>query len=120
MRDGQVARISLYKGRSREPQAGAGMADEEQLAILKQGAHAWNAWRREHPDVVKPDLVGAPLTKAPLAGANLIAADLRLANLAGADLSGAILIAANLAGADLREATLPGADLHLLSWSIQT
>ena len=23
------------------------MADEEQLRILKQGAEAWNAWRRE-------------------------------------------------------------------------
>jgi hypothetical protein len=31
------------------------MANEEHLAVLRQGVDAWNAWRKEHPDVV-PDL----------------------------------------------------------------
>jgi uncharacterized protein YjbI with pentapeptide repeats len=66
----------------------------------KQGAQAWNAWRREHP-MVCPDLFGATLF-----GTNLSNADLREANLRGADLS-----YANLAAADLYRATLSDANL---------
>ena len=40
------------------------MANEEQLAILKQGVEAWNRWRREHADV--PDLSGIQLGRAEL------------------------------------------------------
>ncbi len=46
------------------------MANEEHLAILRQGVRAWDAWREEHPDV-KPDL-----SRADLSGANLSGADL--------------------------------------------
>ncbi|MCP4143638.1 MAG: pentapeptide repeat-containing protein, partial [Chloroflexi bacterium] len=28
------------------------MANEEQLAILKQGVDVWNQWREKYPDVV--------------------------------------------------------------------
>ena len=31
------------------------MANEEHVALLKQGAEAWNAWRHENPDI-RPDL----------------------------------------------------------------
>ena len=44
-----------------------GMADEEQLATLRQGPEAWNVWRQNHPDI-RPDLSGA---KPKLSGANL-------------------------------------------------
>src|SRR3954453_9350085 len=66
------------------------MANKKHVALLKQGAEAWNAWRREHPTIC-PDLFGASLF-----GADLSNADLREANLRGADLS-----YADLRGADL-------------------
>ena len=36
------------------------MANEEQLALLKQGVKQWNEWREQYPDI-QPDLsdVGA-------------------------------------------------------------
>ena len=40
------------------------VANQQQLAILKQGVNAWNAWRQGHR--VPPELSGADLT-----GANL-------------------------------------------------
>jgi len=54
------------------------MANEEHVALLKQGVDAWNVWRRDKPDVV-PDLRtaglrGANLSKADLSGMGLRAA----------------------------------------------
>ena len=46
------------------------MANEEQLAILKQGARAWNEWRSKS-DGVAIDLSGAELEKADLGEAHL-------------------------------------------------
>ncbi len=66
------------------------MANDEHLAILKQGIETWNAWRKQHLDV-EPDLRDA---------------DLRGWNLRGGYFSGA-----NLSGADLREADLRDAEL---------
>jgi hypothetical protein len=31
------------------------MANEEHLAILRKGVEAWNAWRKENPDI-RPEL----------------------------------------------------------------
>src|SRR5207344_2362243 len=61
----------------------ASMANDEHVALLKQGVDAWNAWREENPDI-RPDLSGADLGGANLGGANLSGADL-----SGADLTGA-------------------------------
>ena len=36
------------------------MANDEHVAILKKGVEAWNAWRRENPDI-RPDLSEANL-----------------------------------------------------------
>jgi hypothetical protein len=108
------------------------MANDEHVALLKQGVAAWNAWRHENPDV-RPDLSAADLSvadlsgadlfeanliEANLSGANLIEANLSWANLSvvdfgGADLSGADLIGADLSGADLSGADLSGASLVL-------
>ncbi len=33
------------------------MANQEHMAILKQGVEVWNAWRKEHPEI-QPDLSG--------------------------------------------------------------
>jgi hypothetical protein len=101
------------------------MANDEHVALLKQGVDAWNAWRKEnsgiHPDLSKANLIQANLSEANLSGANLNEADLGLAilikadlsgaNLSGANLSGAILIGANLSRADLGSAIVIKADL---------
>jgi uncharacterized protein YjbI with pentapeptide repeats len=74
------------------------MANDEHVALLKQGVAAWNAWRRDNPDI-RPDFSGADLrqvnlTPAPSLGAT--GADLRGANFSGADLSGAWLTGSKL------------------------
>jgi len=82
------------------------MANEEHLAILKQGVEAWNKWREENPDM-KPDLSEADLFQITLSEA-----DLNRANLSNADLSEADLSWANLSRTDLYRANLDGVDLH--------
>jgi hypothetical protein len=59
------------------------MANEEHLAILKQGVKAWNQWREAHRDI-RPDLSGgtALWDAVFLAGTTLVGT-----NLAGIDLS---------------------------------
>lgn len=86
------------------------MANEAQVARIRQGATAWNAWRKQHGDVA-PELSGGALRGLDLSGAELSGADLSGADLRGTVLSGATLIGANLAGANLFKATLDGADL---------
>jgi uncharacterized protein YjbI with pentapeptide repeats len=86
------------------------MANEEHLAILRQGVDVWNAWREANPNV-QPALSWADLMRANLGGANLIRADLNGANLSGADLNGANLSGADLNGTDLDGADLTSADL---------
>ena len=81
------------------------MANDEHVAMLKQGVAAWNAWRAANPDI-RPDLSGANL-----AGARLPEADLSRAHLDWANLSGANLHKANLSGAGLDFATLIKAEL---------
>ena len=114
------------------------IAIDEHVAMLKQGVTAWNAWRRENPNI-RPDLSNADLSGADLSGANLARANLREAilfkanlgradpveanlrdhaDLSGADLARAnlreaVLFKANLTGADLSGADLSGADLSL-------
>jgi hypothetical protein len=91
------------------------MANQEQLAILKQGVKVWNKWQAEHRniyvDLKGAYFQGANLQYAHLSGADLSNADLSGANLNGAYLRGAILSSANLSGADLRKADLTDADL---------
>jgi ion channel/pentapeptide repeat protein len=86
------------------------MADQEQLAVLRSGVEAWNAWRRQHADIAI-DLSGAALANASLAGANLLNANLARAQLTRADLSGAQLFGAQLSGVNLNAAKLDDADL---------
>jgi hypothetical protein len=80
------------------------MANDEHVALLKQGVAIWNKWRRENADI-RPDLEGARLFNADLSGAILIGANLSKAELAYADLIEADLSFANLSGAKFRPET---------------
>ncbi len=96
------------------------MANEEHLAVLRQGVEVWNEWREKNPEI-KPnlrdsDLSGADLRWVNLRDSYLVKADfsktdLRESDLSEADLSRANLNRANLSRADLFEADLSGADL---------
>ena len=88
------------------------MANDEHVALLKQGVATWNAWRDENPNV-RPDLCDADLRKANLPGVDLIWAGLSGANLSGAMLGMAKLGAADLSYANLSKANLSGADLRV-------
>lgn len=77
------------------------MANQEHLAILKQGVEPWNQWRRVNPDIL-PDLSYADLREMHLEGAYLRRCNLLEANLSGTHLEGANLMNAVLERADLR------------------
>jgi hypothetical protein len=97
-------------------------ADPDHVDLLRRGPRAWNAWRRQHPNIV-PNLTriflsvserqmgqvnGGPIN---LASARLRRASLRFATLSGADLEGADLSSADLTDARLDRANLANADL---------
>ena len=98
------------------------MPSDRHLALLMDGAAAWNRWRREEP-LVRPDLQGLSLTLAQkqwgqtnggpinFSQSTLREADLRHATLIDADLSGATLVGADLTGARLRNANMRNANL---------
>jgi uncharacterized protein YjbI with pentapeptide repeats len=92
------------------------VANDEHVALLKQGVAAWNAWRDVNrdirPDISEADLGGADLSGADLIRANLESAELTKANLTGAYLRVAHLFYANLSGANLIKAHLSGANLR--------
>jgi hypothetical protein len=95
------------------------MANDEHVALLKQGVAAWNKWRYENPDI-RPDLLGAALITANLFEANLSGADLDGANLHGAHLNGADLQVATLVDTDLTDADLTGCHIYGVSaWGLK-
>src|SRR6516165_4680493 len=94
----------------------APMANDEHVALLKQGAAAWNAWRRDNPNI-RPDFSGADLRQVDLTYVGVSGADLRGANFSGADLRGALLTGANFGGADLGRVNLSGAEACVANFS---
>src|SRR4030095_3414076 len=76
------------------------MGNLEQLARLRSGVPAWNAWRNENP-TLRPALSGADLRFSVLDRV-----DLHRANLSGADLTHAFCYQANLCGTELSAATM--------------
>lgn len=63
------------------------LANSRQVRRIKQGKNAWNALRKEQPEL-RPDLFEADLHELYLRGANLSEANLGRASLYGADLRG--------------------------------
>jgi uncharacterized protein YjbI with pentapeptide repeats len=86
------------------------MANEEHLALLRQGVEEWNKWKAKHPEI-RPDLSFATGKKITITGAKLSGVDLSRTNLCRADLSKADLIGANLNEANLNEAYMSQAEL---------
>jgi hypothetical protein len=86
------------------------MANEKQLAILRQGVDVWNRWMHKHPRA-NIDLKNADLRKADLKGANLVRVNMRGANLRGAELMSADLSNSDLRGTSFKEANLIWAKL---------
>ncbi|NEQ21309.1 MAG: pentapeptide repeat-containing protein [Microcoleus sp. SIO2G3] len=86
------------------------MANEEHLALLRQGVEAWNEWKANNPDI-RPNLSFATGSGIIIREAKLSGVDLSRADLSRADLSRADLIGSNLSEAHLKEAYLSEADL---------
>src|SRR5919199_739483 len=86
------------------------MANEEHLAVLRQGVEAWNEWKANNPEI-RPNLSFANGKRITIRGAKLSGVDLSRTNLSRADLSKADLIGAKLNEANLSEAYLSEADL---------
>jgi len=84
------------------------MANQEHIKLLKRGVDAWNAWRRELPEMW-PDLTGTNLSRADLSHADLSRTNLLGANLTDANLRNASLLMANLSTAHLCNAKLTSA-----------
>lgn len=91
------------------------MANQEQLAMLKQGPDVWNEWRRENSEVMidlyQANLQDADLTHADLTDANLVNAFLRGAYIIATSLSGANLSSAHLTNAEFDDVEMNNADL---------
>lgn len=87
------------------------MANEEHIALLKQGATSWNQWRKTNPAII-PDLSRANLYNTDLSFFDLHRANFSQANLSNTYLNQANLIQANLQGTNLLGADLRGANLQ--------
>lgn len=87
------------------------MANEEHLAILRQGVETWNQWRNVHP-AITPNLNGADVRWMDLRGANFQWSQLNQARLDGAKLD-----SADFSGADLNKALMNGVHLYNADFS---
>jgi hypothetical protein len=85
------------------------MANPEHLFRLKQGADAWNEWRRAHRGTL-PDLRGANVSMLYLRGVDLSEADLTGAELYRSDLSEADFRGTSFRAAHLSNPIVDGAD----------
>jgi 2-polyprenyl-3-methyl-5-hydroxy-6-metoxy-1,4-benzoquinol methylase len=86
------------------------MADDDHIAQLNKGRHAWNAWRYENPNI-RPDLSELDPAAVRFLTRNFYQTSFMNADLRGADFSGAVLREADLRGAVLTGTNLSGADL---------
>lgn len=88
------------------------MANEEHLAILRQGVEVWNEWRENNPEV-KPNLSSINLSKADLSKADFSFTDISESDFFDSDFTEANFNEANLCNTNLESANLSYADLNL-------
>lgn len=107
------------------------MANEEHLAILRQGVQVWNGWRENNPDINpdlsclnfnKIDLDGFNLSNTVIFGSSFGSSSLRKTLLTRAFLQNTYLTGVDLTGSDLRgaflnRANLLGANLYQVDFS---
>ncbi|MBE8991078.1 pentapeptide repeat-containing protein [Nostoc sp. LEGE 12450] len=86
------------------------MANEEHLAILRQGVEVWNEWRKNNPEI-KPDLCSINFSGADLSEADFSLSDLRNADFTEVNLTDAYFEKANLKFSELRKVTLGKSDI---------
>lgn len=83
------------------------MASEEHLKILKKGSKAWNAWRKNNPDI-KPDLSECDLKNKNFAGYDLKNADFYSSHLENTKFVKSDIWEASFAGCFMNSADLSG------------
>lgn len=97
------------------------MANEEHLAILKQGVKVWNQWRKENlyvkPEIGVADFRGADLQAIDFRGVHFVASDFSGADLDEADFRRSNLVAVNLSKAYLRRVHFRGAYLRGINFT---
>ncbi|MGG6240125.1 pentapeptide repeat-containing protein [Nodosilinea sp. AN01ver1] len=87
------------------------MANEKQVALLRQGSEVWNAWRKENPGI-EIDLSSVNLNFADLSSVDLSFADCHYVDFHSADLKSADLRSSDFSSADLSSANIEAADLR--------
>jgi uncharacterized protein YjbI with pentapeptide repeats len=86
------------------------VANDEHIALLRQGSAVWNEWRDQNPGIV-PSLHEADFSETDLSGTLLMGPNLWRANLSRTNLTEVALLGATLCEAKLVEADLSPADL---------
>jgi hypothetical protein len=87
------------------------MANNDHLALLRQGRYVWNQWRKQNPNVI-PQLSEANLREIDLREWDGLRINLSNANLEKADLTHAQLQEVNLQYANLQKANLTAANFR--------
>ncbi|MBD2247948.1 pentapeptide repeat-containing protein [Nostoc sp. FACHB-888] len=85
------------------------MANEEHLAILRQGVQVWNEWRKNNPEI-EPVLSNVNFSRADLSDADLSLSNLRKADFTEANLTDSYFEKATLECSELRGAILGKSD----------
>jgi uncharacterized protein YjbI with pentapeptide repeats len=94
--------------RGEKPKRQTFQGDSEHLAKLQEGVAAWNAWRKENPEI-RPDLKGLDFTDPVFRSTSLWIKDGQRVSILGIDLSHTLCLNANFSGANCRNANFSDA-----------
>lgn len=87
------------------------MENGNHFSILEQGVEVWNKWRKDHPEIERPNLnyarfLGADFQNANFSKTEFVDADLAGSNFSGANLERADFLNARLVGCEFYGATM--------------